>query len=677
MRHRFFPLLCAALLLAPTARAADAELVFAAPGEDASTQIHVSWHASVTGTRLAYSKKSDVSAGPSFVDCNATSRDTTFSAGDFYRCTALLDGLETDTEYVVWVESGSPTPERELKTAYGRGSFSFLWMSDIHAYPSIPGRVNKADALASRAAQMESDLAFVLLTGDLTAHGANYKHWQELGRSNFTNAFMLAATPGNHDYYDSSANTIDERFFNAVISNPANGASTVPNTTYWFRYNNALFISMNTEARTSAKVEAQKAWLRDVVANNPAQYIIVYLHRTFFLGSESSSNNVVRKSSTYNTYGALLEELGVDLALGGDDHAYVRTKEISGGQVATSGRGTTYLSATQIGDRGVDIAGGLGTYGARVFGGTGVSSASIITISDTSIDGVLFEADGTVHDTYSIPARRPAPVDSFDKGAYANAFTARVNPPDLTKGILGFSDEGYDRVRTIEVTDATIPTTSYAKFTPRAGMSEATLSPLVPGLTYEMTVHILFKDGDAHATTVGLVNKLSPGTYDSLRIEESQGAVFLKWNNDLVADEISRIVVSANDTWQQELPATADMVEVTPGLHEGDNFIGFSVVDRYEDQIFSETLSYVYSVGAEPSETDAGLEADAGLNADGGTQHERRDGGRAEWKGEDPGSTSEEGCSCGLASSGRGGWARGGFLLILAGLMLRRRLSKA
>lgn len=648
----------AALLLAPAAHAADSELFFAVPGQNASSQMHVSWHAAASGTRLAYTRKSDVGVvDPSYVNCGASALDKTFSNGSFYRCAAALDGLDSDTEYVLRVDGSSPTPERVLKTAAGHGSFTFLWMSDIHAYPSIPGRVNKADALAARGAQIAGKLDFVLLTGDLTAHGANYTHWQELDRSAFANAYWLAPTPGNHDYYDSSANTIDDRFYNAVFSNPANGASEVPNSTWWFRYNNALFISMNTEARTAEAVAAQKAWLKQVVTDNPAQYIIVYLHRTFFLGSESSSNNVARKSSTYTTYGALLEELGVDLALGGDDHAYVRTKEISNGAVVTTGHGTTYLSATQIGDRGVPVASGTGAYAEKVYGGKDVSSASVITISDTSIDGVLFEADGTVRDSYSIAAHRPAPVDSFDKNAYANAFTAHVNPPDLTKGFLGFSDKGYDRVKTIEVTDAVAPATSYAKFAPQASMTQATLSPLVPGTTYQMNVHILFKDGDERDTPVGLVNKLSPGTYANLRLENAQGAVYLRWKNDLVPDEISRIVVSANGAWQKELTADATEVDVTPGLHQGANTVGFSVIDRYKDQIFNESLTYDYALGA------AG---DAGTAVgDGGAQQE------GVW-----GNDAPEGCACGVASDASHGWSRG-YPLLLAGLLLSgRRLRR-
>lgn len=641
----------AALLLASTVHAADAEVFVAVPGQDASTQMRVSWHAAVTGTRLAYTRKSDVGVvGPSYVDCGASSLDKTFSDGSFYRCTAELDGLDSDTEYVLQVDGKSPTPERTLKTAAGHGSFTFLWMSDIHAYPSIPSRVDKADALAERGAQIAGKPDFVLLTGDMTAWGADYSHWQELDRSKFVNSYLLAATPGNHDYYDSSANTLDDRFFNTVFSNPDNGASEVPNSTWWFRYNNALFIAMNTEARTTEAVEAQKDWLRKVVTDNPAQYIIVYLHRTFFLGSESSSNNVVRKSSTYATYGALLEELGVDLALGGDDHSYVRTKEISDGAVVTTGHGTTYLSATQIGDRGVAVATGLGTFGEKVYGGKNVSSASVITISDTSIDGVLFEADGTVHDTYSIAARRAAPADTFDKDAYANAFTARVNPPDLTKGILGFSDKGYDRVKTIEVSDAVAQTTFYAKFAPQASMTQATLSPLVPGRTYEMNAHILFKDGDTRDTPVGLVNKLSPGSYANLHLEATQGLVYLKWKNDLVPDEISRIVVSANGTWQKELTAKASEVDVTPGLRQGANTLGFSVVDRYKDEIFNESLKYDYALGA------------AGGSGSGNAQRAWSD-------------NADDGCACRVGSYASPGSSRG-YPLLLAGLLLCSRMLR-
>jgi hypothetical protein len=511
-------------------------------------------------------------------------------------------------------------------------------MSDLHAYPSIPGRMTKAEALLARAEQRQSDLAFILVTGDLTAHGATYAQWQEL-TSSFTNSYALPTTPGNHDYYDSSAAYIDDRYYNAALFNPANGAPGVANTTYWFRYDNALFISINSEGSTAEKVAATKAWLRQVITDNPAQYVIAYTHRAFFNGSTTTAGSgTVRSAASYSNYGALLEELGVDLALGGDFHVYVRTKELNGGQVATGGRGTVYLSANQIGDRGALAAASLGEFGAAIYGGTSssgsISTASVITVTDTSIDGVLIDPDGTVRDSFSIPARRPAPVDTFDKDAYANSFAARVNPPDLTRGVLGFTAEGWDRVRTIEVRDAQSGAT-YATFTPRAGMTERTFQTLEAGRTYQLAVQILFKDDDTRDVSRVLVNKVSPGTCRNLRLEKAAQAVLLKWENQLVPAEIGSLEVSVNDAWRTEAAVDAESVEVTPGLREGANTVGFVVVDRYGDVVFDESLIWDHA-----PETDAGFPT-----ADGGG--EAADAGRADQpSGQGVVTVAAEGCGC-------------------------------
>ncbi|MGI5864793.1 MAG: metallophosphoesterase family protein [Myxococcales bacterium] len=607
------------LLALPTAPEA-AEVVFATPGANASEQIHVSWHASAANSRLEYTKKSD----PGFTNATVVSGSaisqtfdsTTFGSNSFYRCYALLDGLDTGNEYIFRISGDAAI--HEFKTAEGRGEFSFIFLSDIHSYPPIPSRVDKAEALVARAEQLQSGLAFILATGDLTAYGATYSHWQELTGSSFIPAYVTAATPGNHDYYNSSATTIDDRFFNSVLRNPANGASGVLNTSYWFKYNNALFISSNSEATSTTYVNAQKAWLRDVVANNPAQYIIVYAHRAFFLGSATSSGGAVRKSSdTYANYGHLLEELDVDLVLSGHNHVYVRTKPIRNGAVATSGRGTVYITANQIGDRGRDAAPSLGEYGEVIYGTTTASTASVITVTDTSIRGRMFDANGTIRDSYTIAARRPAPADDFDKDVYANSFSVSVNPPDLTYGRLSFTDHGYDRVRTIAVVDSHSSAT-YASFAPSEGMTEALFGTLVPGETYDLRIPIKFKDGSTREAAAHLVNKLPSGSCENLRTEQSGDTVLLRWENNLVVEEIDRIVVSVNGEWTIDVPADASSADLTTGLRAGDNSIGFRIIDKYGDEIQSQGLEFVFS----PSETDAGTgQADSGTEpADSGTE---------------------------------------------------------
>jgi predicted MPP superfamily phosphohydrolase len=654
MKQRFLlpSVFASALLLVLPRATTAAKVVFATPGANASEQIQISWHAGAADTRLEYTKKSDPGfAHATVVPASAVSQtydSTTFDSNSFYRSYTLLDRLDTGSEYLFRISGDSTT--HAFKTAEGRGEFSFIFLSDTHAYPPIPSRMDKAEALVARAEQLQSGLSFILETGDITAHGANYSHWQEFADTSFAPAYVFAGTPGNHDFYNTSAVTIDDRFFNSVLRYPANGATGVVNTSYWFKYNNALFISISSEATSTTQVNAQKTWIRNVIENNPAQYIIAFSHRAFFNGS---TGGAVRKSTTtYPNYGQLLEELGADLVLSGHSHVYVRTKQIRGGAVATTGRGTVYITANQIGDRGVDATTDLGTYGAAVYGLTTTSSASVITISDTAISGKMFEANGTIRDSYTIPARRTAPVDDFDKDVYANSFLVSVNPPDLTYGRLLFTDHGHDRVRTIAVVDSNSGAT-YASFAPSAGMTEALFGTLVPGDTYDLSIRVALKDGSSREVDAHLLNKLPSGSCGNLRIEEAGQAVLLRWENNLVVEEIERIIVSVNSEWTIDVPAAGTSADVTPGLKRGDNSIGFRVVDQYGDEIDSQSLECVFT----PPETDAGTglvdsgtgPTDSGTEqADGG--HEGSDAAQPEQDAEPPRleewNVTGAGCSC-------------------------------
>ncbi len=598
-----------ALLLLPAAplaaRADHAGMVYQSPGQDATRQVNISWHSTEADEVLEYTKASDpgyassttlsVAAGSPTLDA------TTFASNSFYRYRVTLDDLDSGSDYIFRIGSTTVTEDRRFRTAGGFGEFSFLFMSDVHAYPPIPNRVAKAVELVSQATRMAGDLDFIVFTGDLTAHGANYTHWESLAAAAFASDFMMAATPGNHDYYNSSATTIDDRFFNAVFHNPGNGAPLAPNTTYWFRYNGAIFISLNTEAYSTAQLDSQRTWLVDVVENNPAQYYIAFAHRAFFLGSTTTvGGGTVRKSSnSYANFGQLLEELEVDLVLAGDDHVYVRTKPIDGGAVSASGVGTVYLTANQIGDRGAMAASSLGEYGAAIYGGSSesnyISTVSTITITDTAIHGQLLDADGVVHDSYTIPARRPPPVDEFDPEAYVNAFSAHVNPADLEFGILRFRAAGHDRVERIEVSNADLPGAVYASFTPVEGQTEEFFGPLEPGLTYPLTVSVRLRDGTSRTARLTLINRLDPGSYDRLRVERAADAILLLWDNHFVAGEIERIDVSVNEDWTASLSGDASALEITAGIREGSNLVTFSVIDRYGALIFAESLDYLHS----------------------------------------------------------------------------------
>ena len=284
-------------------------------------------------------------------------------------------------------------------------------MSDVHAYPNISSRLTTANTLVTKAESKISGLGFVLFSGDLTSHGSDYYQWKHFNTAPFTKKYFVASVPGNHDYYKYSSGAVhtSDVYYNAMFNNPKNGASGISNSSYYFKYNNVLFVGINSEILDTTKRNVQKSWLSSVITNNPASFVIAFSHREFFHGSTVSAPSGVAKSEDcYSIYGSTLESLGVDLVLSGDDHVYVRTKPIKSGAVTTADKGTIYITANQIGARG-RIATSASTYSAKIYGGTTadntVSSVQIITVSSTQITGQMFDPAGTVKDTYSIPKK--------------------------------------------------------------------------------------------------------------------------------------------------------------------------------------------------------------------------------------------------------------------------------
>ena len=398
-------------------------LVFASPGANASSQMNISWHHTTNGGYLEYTLKSDttyankVQIAPSSTSATFVSTTDGNSQGysgtvSYYRKTVNITGLAANTEYRYRIVGSSASSSYYFKTA-STSTFTFIYMSDVHAYPVLSSRLNTANSLISRAESKVSGLSFVLFTGDLTAHGSDYNQWKHLATAAFTKNYFIASIPGNHDYYKAQGSQYPSHtsdvYYNAMFNNPKNGASGISNSSYYFKYNNVLFVGINSEVLDTTRRNAQKSWLSTVINNNPSDFVIAFSHRENFHGSTARAPTGVAKSSEcYNIYGATLESLGVDLVLSGDDHVYVRSKPIKNGAVSTASVGTVYITANQIGARG-RIATSSSTYSAKVYGGStnnnDISTISTITVSSTQITGQMFNASGTVLDTYTIPKK--------------------------------------------------------------------------------------------------------------------------------------------------------------------------------------------------------------------------------------------------------------------------------
>jgi 3',5'-cyclic AMP phosphodiesterase CpdA len=124
----------------------------------------------------------------------------------------------------------------------------------------------------------------------------------------------VVATPGNHEYDDDLGLNAHWR---PQFAFPLNGPSGLEETAYWFDYQGARIISLNSNER----IAEQRDWLEDVLEDeHRPKWTIVTFHHPIFSAAKDRDNPELRKA-----WRDTLEQGNVDLVLQGHDHSYARS----------------------------------------------------------------------------------------------------------------------------------------------------------------------------------------------------------------------------------------------------------------------------------------------------------------------------------------------------------------
>ena len=138
----------------------------------------------------------------------------------------------------------------------------------------------------------------------------------------------FATTVGNHDYYDSKTVRTNNFIFNHFFYNPQNGPENVKGSSYYFVYNQALFIMLDSEEKYNIPETVK------------CSYIIVGCHRSAY----AAGPYVSLGKQFIAEWGPIFDECQVDLVLSGHDHVFTRTKKLVNGEVTTEkNKGTVYI----------------------------------------------------------------------------------------------------------------------------------------------------------------------------------------------------------------------------------------------------------------------------------------------------------------------------------------------
>lgn len=393
------------------------------PGEDCSNEMIISWGADTSvQSWLLWSKASDkgwkrakrenpiwyrteIYNGKSSKRAN---NENFFEDVIFNKCRVKLSGLEPNTTYKYMIVSspagrGTSTGTYTFKTA-GAKEWSACIISDFHNYSPIPGRLEAADKMIGKIKEYDPSMDWVLHLGDICAWGGSYSFWKNLYGMQWFRDYMWAGVNGNHDNMSRKYELTNEYFRNSAAY-PLNGYPGEMGVCYWFKYGEALLIMLNNESmRTEEGLEDAQEWFKSVIKSNPSKYIIVCEHYQWFFGTDGADSQIARWSK-------LFDEFGVDLALAGNNHIYVRTNALYNKEETDGSRGTVYIQTPSSDkERGQAMKPEL-THNKEIIKcrwteGPKTVGAMSIKVFPTHIDLALLDRNGTVIDTATVKAKR-------------------------------------------------------------------------------------------------------------------------------------------------------------------------------------------------------------------------------------------------------------------------------
>lgn len=426
------------------------------PGEDMSDEIQINFHSatSLSSASILYTTVDDTEyANAKSFECT----DVTFSKTDFNPVgsyegfdtprkawTAHLTDLTPETKYMYRIISGSDVLSTDYKfetCSTEDKEFSFLFMTDPQYY-------NEQGALRFNVMTekhiVDNNIKFTFITGDISDKGGSSSYWDLFYNKSSLQKIPFATTVGNHEYYDKGTTTTDNTIYNYFFNNPKNGPESVKGSSYYFTYNDALFIMLDSEVK--GKLEEQQEWFRSVCNSVRASYIIVGTHRSCYAGAEYYSDGQLYLSQ----WGSVFDECAVDLVLSGHDHMYARTKLLYNDQVtAEPYKGTTYILG--------------GSAGIKYYSKKNDSNmekwdcyfdqttcCTVITLGEKSMKIKTYNYDGDIKDSKTISRKRFGEIDeTYTKEQFEQSFTIEKNLNDLADGTIRWSEKGYGLVNAI------------------------------------------------------------------------------------------------------------------------------------------------------------------------------------------------------------------------------------
>lgn len=320
-----------------------------------------------------------------------------------------LSNLKPDTEYsyriLTYDKKTGKTEHSETRRFHTAGAKAWkaAVLGDFHHYSPAPHRLKAAMGMLEVLDSVSDGISWVLSTGDECAWGGSLNFWTELSEQPGFMNYMWAPVEGNHDHMDEDNDKTDDYFRDSHFL-PHDGYGNQEGSSYWFRYGDVLFLMLNNEGMLKAGTfEPAVNWMEEVIKENPSKYIVVVEHHQWLIGTDGSNGQLDRWRKEF-------DRLGVDLAISGHNHAYLRTYPLFDRQPVDAGKGTVYVvNSSSDNERGralKPIRANANIIAKRWSEGSHTVGGMVMDVNPQRITMTLYDRYGKPQDTFTVPARR-------------------------------------------------------------------------------------------------------------------------------------------------------------------------------------------------------------------------------------------------------------------------------
>jgi 3',5'-cyclic AMP phosphodiesterase CpdA len=287
---------------------------------DPTTAQAVTWRTS-TEVAQGLAEIAVAEAGPAFPAkaqrVNAAVESLKTDLGEAHYHAVRFENLQPGTKYAYRVGDGQNWSEwfQFTTASAAAGAFSFIYFGDAqNDIRSMWSRVIRAaygDAPKAR---------FLIHAGDLINTAESDADWGEwFGAGNWLNAMVPSVpVPGNHEHAKSEDGQRRRlsHHWRPQFTLPENGPEGLEETCYTLTYQNLRVVGLNS----NEQLEAQAAWLDQVLAENVSPWVVCTFHHPIFSTGKDRDNPELR-----GLWKPVFDKHRVDLVLQGHDHTYGRT----------------------------------------------------------------------------------------------------------------------------------------------------------------------------------------------------------------------------------------------------------------------------------------------------------------------------------------------------------------